>query len=380
MHILIAPNTFKGSLPAEEAAQAIAGGLKRSRLSCTCSLFPIADGGDNTVPLLLKGMGGITHTASAHDALGRPRLAAYGWVEASQKALVALSEASGIAALDAGERQPLHANTYGTGELIADALRRGARELIIGVGGSATTDGGTGLLRALGLRLLDSAGAPISDLPAGLLGLSALDLSNLAPALKDCPIQVLCDVRNPLLGPRGAAAVFGPQKGAGPQEVKTLEACLEKWNQVTLQQTGRDMSALPSAGAAGGAAAGLYAYAGARLVSGIDYFLDTLDFGAALSEADLVITGEGRIDAQTMEGKGPWGVALRARARGLPVIGMAGSAAGSLAGETGDLFTGLWAVNPPGMPLEEAMASTAIHLEQAARRLGDRLAETGLPR
>jgi glycerate kinase len=364
MHILVAPNAFKGSLPAKRAAEAVAAGIRSSPLRCSLTLFPVADGGDGTVPLLTEGMGGVFIPVRVHDPAGRALQARFGWVATEVTALVAVSDASGLHLLEKAARDPLHVDTRGTGELIGSALGRGARRLVVGVGGSATVDGGSGLLRALGVRFLDDRGADIADLPAGLRNLERIDLSGLDMRLKGKEIIVLCDVNNRLLGPGGAAAVYGPQKGAGEREVAMLEACMERLSVVAEETTGKRMDSLVAGGAAGGVAAALAVFCGARLVSGIDYFLDALHFEALLQAADIVITGEGSLDAQTAEGKAPFGVALRARQAGCRVVGMAGCV--DDAQVLRPYFDELIAVNPPGMSVQEAMALTAESLRRSA--------------
>lgn len=369
--IIVAPNAFKGSLTAMDAARAIAAGLTQSRLPCKVTLFPVADGGDGTVPLLVAGMAGTLIPATAHDASGRRIDTHFGWVESRRTALVALSDASGLRWLEQRFRDPLHADTRGTGELIRAALDKGARSLLIGVGGSATVDGGSGLLRALGVRFLDPQGAEITDLPAGLQELERIDAEGLDARLPGCEILVLCDVRNPLLGPQGAAAVFGPQKGAGEREVVLLENILGRFSAAAGKMTGKKMDTLPSGGAAGGAAAALAVFAGAKLVPGIAYFLDALDFDHALEGADVVITGEGSLDTQTAEGKGPFGVACRAKLRGLPVVGMAGRVSDD-SGVLAPYFDELLETSPPGASLEASMSSAAANLTRCAREWANR--------
>jgi glycerate kinase len=372
MHIVIAPNAFKGSLSATKAAECIRNGLQDSGLSCRLTCRPVADGGDGTVPLLVDGLGGTMIRATVDDPLGRPVKASYGWTEQSRTAFIALSDASGLKLLTPSERDPLRANTRGSGQLISVALDRGARRLVIGVGGSATVDGGTGLARALGIRFFQQNGTEITDLPRGLDVLASVRTGELDPRISQCEVTVLCDVKNILLGPAGAAEIFGPQKGADAATVAELERCLERLDRVYFTGTGIRMSELAGGGAAGGAAAGLAAFLGARLVSGIDFFLDAFHFDELLDDTDLVITGEGAIDGQTLEGKAPFGVACRAKAKGVPVVVMAG-AVEHFPGEQ-QYFDRLIAVNPPGQTVTEAMGHTADSLYQAGLKLGRELA------
>jgi glycerate kinase len=309
-------------------------------------------------------MGGVFIPATVDDPAGRAVVARYGWVAAASTALIAVSDASGLHRLEKTARDPLHLTTGGTGQLIGKALDHGARRLVVGVGGSATVDGGSGLLRALGVRFLDDSGADIRDLPAGLLNLKRIEAAGLDGRLRDREVIVLCDVKNRLLGPGGAAAVYGPQKGADERGVAVLEACLERLSLVAEETTGKRMDSLVGGGAAGGVAAALAVFCGARLVSGIDYFLDALHFDARLQAADIVITGEGSLDAQTVEGKAPFGVALRARQVGLAVVAMAGCV--DDAAVLRPYFEELIAINPPGLPVQEAMTSTAENLRRCA--------------
>jgi len=374
MHIIVAPNAFKGSLSAANAAQCIGEGLNQSNLPCTLTFFPIADGGDDITSLLIQGMHGEIIPVQVHNPLGSIITAGFGWIAAERKAIIGVSDASGLRLLKKSALDPLHANTFGTGELIRAALDKGAGRLILGVGGSATVDGATGLLKALGVCFYDKEENDIPDLPVGLLDLNTIDITGMDKRLSSCEITVLCDVQNKLLGHEGAARVFGPQKGAGKDDVLVLEKCLEQWNRITEDTIHFNMAALKYGGAAGGIAAGLAAYAGATLVSGIEFFLDEMHFDQALQQADLVITAEGSIDEQTLEGKGPYGIARRAKAKNIPVIGLAGY----VPAETGEAmnfyFDKLISINPPDVSLEEAMKNTCNNLIRTARELGDQLA------
>jgi glycerate kinase len=371
MNILIATNAFKGSLSAETAAIYIAEGIRKSKLKCTLTLFPIADGGDDTAALLNKKWNARNISTQVHDPLGRLIDASFGWIQREKKAIIAMSDASGLKLLKKGELDPLHAHTLGTGELIKAALKKGAEKMIIGLGGSATVDGGSGLLKALGLRYYDKQGTEINDLPSGLIKLDKIDLKNLDKRSLSTKIIVLCDVQNKLLGDEGAARIFGPQKGANQQEVEMLEQILHQWNTKTIETMHIDMQEMQYGGAAGGVAACLVAYAGAKLVKGIDFFLDELLFDNLLTQADVVITGEGRIDAQTLEGKGPLGVAQRARQKGIPVIAMGGEIKSSHSKILSLYFDQLIAINQEGDPLEISIKNTKANLTRAAFNLGN---------
>jgi len=237
--------------------------------------------------------------------------------------VIEMAEISGLKLLQDHERDPLHTTSLGTGELIRKALDKGTRKIILCIGGSATVDGGCGILQALGIRFLDKSGKELTDLPQNLTLLESIDTSALDKRIRDTELIILCDVNNFLLGDQGAAAVFGPQKGASVSDLTHLEKALGKFRDVTIRQKGQDMQLIPHGGAAGGTAAGLQVYLEATLVNGIEYFLDLTNFDKVLSQADLVITGEGSIDLQTLEGKGPFGIARRAKQKNIPVIGLA---------------------------------------------------------
>jgi glycerate kinase len=374
MHILIAPNAFKNSLAAGEAAAAIRNGLSQSRLTATTECFPVGDGGDGTGDLLIQRLHGQRIPAEARDPLGRPIEAHFG-VVGSTIAIIEMATASGLHLLDQTELDPLHASSAGTGDLIRAALDRNSQRIIIGMGGSATVDGGTGILQALGARFLNSHGQPLDDLPGQLADLVSIDLAGLHQCIPTMELIVLCDVMNPLTGPQGAANVFGPQKGAKPRDVQQLEIGLERMAQVINRQTGKDIGALPRMGTAGGAAASLYGLLNADLVSGIDYFLTLTDFDEALRHCDLVITGEGSIDEQTLQGKAPFGVATHSKAHGIPVIALTGR----LPDDPAPLrpwFDKIISINPEPVPLAEAIYNTAANLTAAARSLGDFLFAT----
>ena len=355
MHILIAPNAFKNSLTADDAARAILQGLQQSRLSFTAECFPVADGGDGTGDLLIKKLGATVIEAPAHDPLGRMRQASFGLI--GETAIIEMANASGLRLLDNDQRDPLHATSCGTGDLIRAALDHKARHIILGMGGSATVDGGVGILTALGVRIFENE----------------IDTTDLDPRLADTRLTVLCDVNNPLLGPRGAAAVFGPQKGATPEAVQQLELRLQHLAGLIYKTTGKEIATLPSGGTAGGAAAGLYGVLRAELVDGIDYFLQLTGFDKALDNTNLVITGEGSIDKQTLQGKGPFGVASRAKMRKLPVIGLAGLLPLEKDPQLDQYFDALLPINHQLLPLAEALTQTAANLTATARAIGNLL-------
>jgi glycerate 2-kinase len=374
MHILIAPNAFKNSLSATDAADAIKQGLLRSGLRCSMRCFPIGDGGDGTASLLIDALSGRLFETEASDALGRKVTASMGFIEFGQTAVIEMAEISGLKRLKAEERDPLHTSSFGTGELIRVALDKGARKIILGIGGSATVDGGCGLLQALGIRFLDSAKQIMEPVPENLLRLDSIDVSKLDKRIRQIEFIVLCDVENPLLGEHGAAVVFSPQKGAKPEDVLLLERALMQFREVCLRQKGKDLNAVRHGGAAGGAAAGLAVFLNARLVQGIEYFLDLTGFDEALEKADLLITGEGSIDIQTLEGKGPFGVARRAKKKNIPVIGLAGQVPIEAQTDLDFYFDVLMAISHQPESIENAIGHTTENLQRCAEQAGRMLA------
>jgi len=321
VRIVVAPDKFKGSLTAVEAAAAIGQGLRRSCPDAEIVLLPVADGGDGTVDAAVTA-GYDRRTARVQGPTGRPVDADFAL--RGDSAVLELAEASGLRRLPAGVPAPLTASTYGTGELLGAALASGACRIVLGAGGSASTDGGAGMACALGVRLLDARGQDLAPGGAALRELHAVDVSGLRPELASCSVVLASDVDNPLLGDRGAAAVYGPQKGATPQDVALLEAALTRYALVLHRELGIDVSSVPGAGAAGGTGAGALAFLSARISSGIDLVLDVVRFAEALQGADLVVTGEGSFDAQSLHGKAPVGVAQAAACAGVPVLALVG--------------------------------------------------------
>lgn len=370
MHILIAPNAFKNSLHASEAAEAIRTGLQKSGLSCTISCFPVADGGDGTGTLLIQQLKGKTIESNVHGPLGKNIKANYGWLE-DQTAIIELANASGLRLLSPSSYDAMHANTIGTGELIAEAIAGNAKKIIICIGGSASVDGGTGMLRALGIKFLDAAGNELKELPADLLQLADIIIPPSFTQEAKREYIVLCDVENRLLGEQGSAAVFGPQKGASPSQVAQLDNCLTQLRDVVFRKTGKDMATIVHGGAAGGIAAAFQVFLNAELVNGIDYFLTITNFSAALQKADLVITGEGSLDKQTIQGKGPMGVARMAKRFSIPVTGMAGKIENDAM--LNDYFQQLICINENTAQLELNIKNARSNLEKAAEKLGGQL-------
>jgi glycerate kinase len=374
MRIIIAPNAFKGSLTAGETAQSIAAGLKQSPLSCTLKLMPVADGGDGTAHLISKRMSAKSVKILVHDPLGKKIFASYGWVNKTKTAIIELADASGLRLIKQDDLNPMKSNTRGTGELIKSALDKGAQKIILGIGGSATIDGASGLLDELGVKFLDKSERKITELPKGLLALNRIDLSGMDSRLKDCKIILLCDVANKLLGKNGAATVFGPQKGADKKAVALLEKCLYQLNKIVKKDVKVDMDSFKHGGSAGGVAAGLAAFANAKLVSGISYFLDLIKFENELKKTDLIITAEGRLDTQTLEGKGPYGVAEKAMQHKIPVIILAGEVPPKAGKELHRYFKAILPIGHGPSSTEDAVKNTAADLERTAFELGNLLA------
>lgn len=374
MHILIAPNAFKNSLTAEATADAIKEGLVRSNLDCSTDCFPIGDGGDGTGELIIKKCDGVLIETNVHDPLGRTLQTSFGLIEDGRTAVIEMADASGLRLLKQQELNPLKALSYGTGEQVKTALDKGAKKVIVGMGGSATVDGGTGILKALGVRFLNAKGEELTTLPNDLIDLEQIDISGLDTRIQDTEVVVLCDVDNKLLGGNGAAAMFGPQKGASQEDVKKLDAALAKFSEVAFKTTGRNMAEVAYGGTAGGAAAGLYALLCASLVNGIEYFLDLTGFNEALETADLVITGEGSIDEQTLQGKGPYGVAHRAKSKAVPVIGIAGKLPLDKNHKLQEYFDVLLAIGNEPSDLPNALKSTTKNLIRTAHEIGNLLA------
>jgi glycerate kinase len=373
VHILISPNAFKNSLNAEEAAAAIEKGLMQSNLKCTCECFPIGDGGDGTGDLIIKKCGGTLVTEDVRDPLGRTVPASFGLIDSGKTAIIEMANASGLRLLQTAELDPLIATSYGTGEQISIAMNMGATKIVVGMGGSATVDGGIGILTALGVRFLNYQGKELSGMPESLSQLASVDTSKLDSRMNDCEVIVLCDVDNFLLGDQGSAAVFGPQKGASAYVVAKLDASLKQLADITLQQTGKDIAAIKYGGTAGGAAAGLYAFLNAKLVNGIDYFLQLTEFDKSLERADLVITGEGSIDEQTLQGKGPFGVAFKAKLKGLPVIALAGKVPLVKDRNLQEYFDVLLSIGHQPFDISTAMKCTTDNLIRTSWEIGNLL-------
>lgn len=320
-HVLVAPDKFKGTLLAADVAAHVTTGLTAGHPGLKVVQLPVADGGEGTLAAALAAGFSLVPVV-ASGPTGEPVDTAY--ARQGDEAVVELAEVSGLGQLPADRLEPLTASSRGTGELVASALDAGCRRIVLAIGGSACTDGGAGLVSALGARITDATGGPVPDGGAALAAAVRLDLTRLHPAVASAEVVVACDVDNPLLGPRGAAAVYGPQKGAGDDQVAALEAGLTRWAELVAGVTGSDRSGEPGAGAAGGVGFAALAILGARLRPGFQLVTELTGFAAALEGALLVVTGEGSLDLQTLHGKAPAGVAAAARAAGIPVIAVAG--------------------------------------------------------
>ena len=325
LRIVIAPQAFKHSIGARAAALAIERGVRSAMPDAETTLIPVADGGDGTLAALIGTTAGQFHQATVTGPLGEPVAAQWGVMGDGQTAVIEMALASGLALIPDDRRDPRRATTYGTGELMRAALDAGHTRIIVGLGGSATNDGGTGMAAALGVRFLDSSGNELPPGGAALAALAHVDVSALHPGLANATIIGATDVTNPLCGDTGASAIFGPQKGATPEMVAELDGCLANLARVIHSDLGPDVLHTPGSGAAGGLGAGLIAFAGAELRSGIDMVCDALDFDQYAATADLVITGEGRADRSTAFDKAPVGIARRAQSFGVPTVLLAGS-------------------------------------------------------
>ncbi|AJJ55656.1 glycerate kinase family protein [Yersinia pseudotuberculosis IP 32953] len=327
MKIIIAPDSFKESLTAMQVAEAIEQGFSEIFPQAEYIKLPMADGGEGTVESMVAATGGELVNVEVTGPLGAPVKAFYGWMGDGETAVIEMAAASGLHLVAPEQRNPLITTSYGTGELILAALNHGARKIILGIGGSATNDGGAGMMQALGVQLSDQQGKALTVGGAALAQLVDIDLSQLDDRLAQTDILVACDVDNPLCGAKGASAVFGPQKGATPERVQQLDAALQHYGEKIEQVTGKSVINVAGAGAAGGMGAALFGLLNARLQPGIEIVTEALKLAAAVQNADLVITGEGRIDSQTIYGKTPVGVARVAKRFDIPVIAIAGSMA-----------------------------------------------------
>ncbi|MBX4777437.1 glycerate 3-kinase [Klebsiella grimontii] len=369
MKIIIAPDSFKESVSASRCAQAIKAGFVSIFPQAECVCLPIADGGEGTVEAMVEATDGKMVMLPVMGPMGDFVGAFYGLSGDGQTAFIEMAAASGLMLVPAGERNPLRATSYGTGELIRHALDAGVRHIILGIGGSATVDGGMGMAQALGARFLDERGESVGLGGGALQRLVKIDLSDLDPRLHDCRIEVACDVDNPLLGERGAAAVFGPQKGACIEMVAVLERGLQNYARVMLAATGQDVAPMVGGGAAGGMGAAARVFLNATLKSGIDIVLEAVHLEEALRDADLVITGEGRMDSQTVGGKAPVGVARIAKKYDIPVIGIAGVLGDGVEAVHQHGIDAVFSILPALAPLAEVLDRGEQNLYACARNI-----------
>ncbi len=324
MKIVLAPQSFKGSYTGQEVCELLSEGILKAHPEAEIVQQPVADGGDGTLDILVYSRNGTYKEVTVLDSQQNDKVSSWGYFSDTKTAFIESASICGIASLAELEKKPLTATSYGVGQCIKQVLDEGIRHIVIGLGGSATNDGGTGLLSTLGVRFLDAQGTPLPQGGGYLGNLASVDISGLDSRLQQCRIEVACDVDNPLLGPQGATMVYSEQKGASDVDKDLLESGLTHFAALTKRSCGVDIAALSYGGAAGGMAAGLHAYIGAELISGADLVLDLVGFDKLIEGADLVITGEGRIDGQTVYNKAPIVVAKRAKQRGIKVIAVTG--------------------------------------------------------
>lgn len=369
MKIVIAPDSYKESLTALEVATEIEAGFREIFPDAEYIKLPMADGGEGTVAAMVAATAGRLVAVEATGPLGEPVKACYGLTGDGKTAIIEMAAASGLTLVAANHRNPLKTTTFGTGELIEAALDADISHLIIGIGGSATNDGGAGMLQALGVRLLDHAGREIGFGGGALANLDHIDVSGMDARLKACRIEAACDVDIPLTGPQGASAVFGPQKGATPKMVAQLDANLSRYANIINRDLGVQVESIPGAGAAGGMGAALLAFFGAQLRPGIEIVVEAVGLEAAVQDADLVITGEGRIDRQTIHGKTPIGVARMAKRFGKPVIGIAGCLSTDIAVVHEHGIDAVFSVLSQVCTVEEALKDAAANVRSVSRNI-----------
>ena len=364
MKVVIAPQSFKGSISALDAAKAMEEGVLRIVSDAETVLVPVADGGDGTLETLVEATGGDIRSVTVTGPIGKAVTAEWGALGDGQTAVIEMARTSGLALLSPTEREPLRATTYGLGEVIREAFDAGFRSFIVGIGGSATNDGGAGMAQALGVRLLDETGENLPLGGAALADLRRIDISGLDKRAIGARFSVACDVSNPLTGPEGASAVYGPQKGATPDLVEQLDAALKNFARVVERDIGTSIDTVPGSGAAGGLGGGMMAFLEGSLRAGIDIVLDHVGLDEKLEGADLVITGEGQLDFQTVYNKAPVGVAWRAKQRNIPVIAICGS-----------LGKGFEDVHAEGINAVASIICAPMTLDEASVRSGELIAD-----
>lgn len=378
MKIIIAPDSFKGCMSAEQAAKAMERGIRRALPQAECVLVPMADGGEGTVRSLVDATSGELLETTVTGPLGTPVRAQYGMLGDGRTAVIEMAAASGIAYVDERTRDPRITTTYGTGELVRDALDHGVTSFIIGLGGSATNDGGAGMAQALGVRLLDAQGGELPFGGAALADLAAIDVSGIDPRLGTADIRLASDVTNPLTGAQGASAVFGPQKGADDATVAQLDAALRHYAAVIRSELGRDVESIPGAGAAGGLGAGFLAFTGAHMQSGVSLVVEATGLIQQAAGADWCFTGEGGIDSQTQYGKTPIGVAqaVKSSSPRCCVVALAGTVGSGIEELYGKGIDAVFGIIPRAGSLEQVLAAGEWNLERCAENVSRLIACT----
>ncbi|MGF1695361.1 glycerate kinase [Vibrio lamellibrachiae] len=373
MKVVIAPDSYKESLTAMEVATAIERGFKKIMPNAEYVKLPMADGGEGTVQSLVDATGGVIVKQRVTGPLGDTVEGFFGLVGDGSTAIIEMAAASGLDLVERNKRNPLITTSYGTGELIKGALDKGVKHIIIGLGGSATNDGGIGMAQALGAKLLDENGIDLAFGGGSLHRLTTIDLSQLDPRLKTVTLEAACDVDNPLCGPKGASSVFGPQKGATPEMVEKLDSNLAHYAKIIYQATDKDVKDIPGSGAAGGLGAALIGLFDADLRPGINIVMDAVNLSDVVKDANLVITGEGRIDSQTIHGKTPVGVARTAKQFGLPVIAIAGSTAADCEVVHEHGIDAAYSVVLGATDLPTALKEAAFNVEMTSRNIAKAL-------
>jgi glycerate kinase len=369
MKILIASDSYKHCLTSKEVGDSLKAGILRTFPDAEVKVIPVADGGEGTVDALVDRSGGVYHEVQVHGPLKDITTARFGILRDGEIAVMEMSSASGIELLEKDDLDPLKATTFGTGELILKALEMGCKSIIIGLGGSATNDGGSGMLKALGVRLINDRGGEIPDGGGSLAELADIDLSGLDKRIARTDIILASDVQNPLMGEHGATRVYGPQKGAGEKEVEILERNLEHFAKLAKKVTGEDFSEHPGSGAAGGLGFGFLAFTGATLRNGFQLISEMNCLEDEMRGCDIVITGEGRIDQQTKFGKTPYGVATLARKYNKPVIGLAGTLGKGYGALLDEGFDALFSITDRPMSLDESISSASALLTNTGMNL-----------
>ncbi|MDW0118812.1 glycerate kinase [Sporosarcina thermotolerans] len=378
MKVILAPDSFKGSLAASEAAEAMAKGVCDVNSDIRTVLLPVADGGEGTMRSLVDATKGKYVSINVEDPLGRPIRVSYGILGDGETCSIEIAEASGIMRLKENERNPRFASSYGTGQLIVHALDSGYRKFIIGLGGSATNDGGAGILQALGMRLLDKEGIELAKGGGGLQYIYSINREKWDERIADCEFLIASDVKNPFIGHEGASVVFGPQKGASPTDVDELDRNLRKFADVVEKETGISLHSKEGAGAAGGLGGAFQAFFNCEMQQGIDVVLEAIDFEEHVKDADLIITGEGKTDLQTLSGKAPFGIAKVAHRLALPIILISGAVDEEIRGTLTPLFTEVHAIMDENIPAEDAITNAYDHLRRKTKKVLELIREKGV--